>query len=129
MDEDSTVIICSDHGFRGPYRSPRGLLLGIWMHRQTGVLIAAGPGIERSNETLEGSVFDIAPTVLALLGEPVARDMDGFVLTEILDDDFEAANPVTYVDTYDRITSYNVCYTKLLRASPRRGACTPRSSR
>jgi len=102
MDEDSTVIICSDHGFRGPYRSPRGLLLGIWMHRQTGVLIAAGPGIAPSNETLEGSVFDITPTILALLGEPVARDMDGFVLTEILDDDFEAANPVTYVDTYER---------------------------
>ena len=101
MDEDSTVIICSDHGFRGPYRSPRGLLLGIWMHRQTGVLIAAGPGIEPSRETLDASVFDITPTVLALLGEPVARDMDGFVLTEILDDDFEAANPVTYIDTYE----------------------------
>ncbi len=102
MEEDSTVIICSDHGFRGPYRSPRGLLLGIWMHRQTGVLIAAGPGIDPSNETLDASVFDITPTVLALLGEPVARDLDGFVLTEILDDDFEAANPVTYVDTYER---------------------------
>ncbi len=102
MDEDSTVIICSDHGFRGPFRSPRGLLLGIWMHRQTGVMIAAGPGIAPSSETIEGSVFDITPTILALLGEPVARDMDGFVLTEILDDDFEAANPVTYIDTYER---------------------------
>ena len=28
--------------------------------------------------------------------------IDGFVLTEILDDDFEAANPVTYIDTYER---------------------------
>jgi len=103
IDDDSTVIICSDHGFRGPYRSPRGLLLGIWMHRQTGVMIAAGPGIQQRSDTVDASVFDITPTVLALLGEPVGRDMDGFVLTEILEDDFEAANPVTYVDTHERV--------------------------
>jgi predicted AlkP superfamily phosphohydrolase/phosphomutase len=102
MDDDSTVIICSDHGFRGPFRSPRGLLLGIWMHRQTGVMIAAGPGIDHTTEPLEASVFDITPTILALLGEPVARDMDGFVLSEIINDDFEAAHPVTYVETYER---------------------------
>ncbi len=102
LEEDTTVIICSDHGFRGPYRSPDGIRLGIWMHRQTGVMIAAGPGIEPAEETQDASVFDITPTVLALLGEPVGRDMDGFVLTELLDDSFEEANPVTYIDTHER---------------------------
>ena len=101
IDENSTVIICSDHGFRGPFRSPRGLLLGIWMHRQNGVMVAAGPGIKPSTEILEASVFDVTPTILALLGEPIGRDMDGFVLTEILDDDFEARSPVTYIDTHE----------------------------
>jgi len=102
VDDDSTVILCSDHGFRGPVRTPQGLKLGIWMHRPVGVLAAAGPGIVPSNRQVDASVFDITPTVLALFGEPVGRDMDGFVLTEMLDPDLLAANPVTYVDTHER---------------------------
>jgi len=100
LEEGTTVIVCSDHGFRGPHRSESGLKLGIWMHREVGVLAAAGPGIRRS-AAAEGSVFDITPTILALFGEPVARDMDGFVLSEILDERLLEHRPVTYVATYE----------------------------
>jgi predicted AlkP superfamily phosphohydrolase/phosphomutase len=54
-------------------------------HRTTGVLIAHGPAF-RAGSTPEGAtLLDIAPTVLHLLGVPVPADMDGRVLTEILD--------------------------------------------
>ncbi len=108
VDENSTVIICSDHGFRGPFRSPRGIKLGIWMHREIGVLTAAGPGIAHLSERMNGSVFDITPTLLALYDIPVGRDMDGFILSEMLDEEFMASRPVSYVPTHEsgsRVTS------------------------
>ena len=102
LDEGTTVIVLSDHGFRGPYRDREGLHLGTWMHRPIGVFAAAGPTIAASPErTEDASVMDIAATVLALLGEPVARDMDGYVLTDIIDEGFLKRHPVEYVDTYE----------------------------
>ncbi len=101
VDENSTIIICSDHGFRGPFRSTQGIKLGIWMHREIGVLTATGPGIAHLSERVNGSVFDITPTLLALYGIPVGRDMDGFVLSEILDESFMASRPVSYVPTHE----------------------------
>jgi predicted AlkP superfamily phosphohydrolase/phosphomutase len=102
VDESSTIVLCSDHGFRGPVRTPDGLKLGIWMHRPIGVLAAKGPGILKTDEEIDASVFDITPTLLALFGEPVGRDMDGFVLTDMLDPEFVGAGGPTYVDTYER---------------------------
>ncbi len=101
VDENSTVIICSDHGFRGPFRSPEGIRLGISMHREIGVLAAAGPGIARLSERVNGSVFDITPTLLALYNVPVGRDMDGFVLSEILDEEFMASRAVSYIPSHE----------------------------
>jgi hypothetical protein len=48
------------------------------------------------------NVLDLTPTILALLGEPVGRDMDGFVLTGLIDEGHLADYPVTYLDTYER---------------------------
>lgn len=102
VDENSTVIICSDHGFHGPRRTKEGLQLGIQMHRELGVLAAAGPGIRKGGSPAAPSVLDITPTILALLGEPVGRDMDGFVITEMIDPARLSRAPVAYVDTYER---------------------------
>ncbi len=101
IDENTTLIICSDHGFRGPHQSEHGLRFGIWMHGPLGVLAAAGPGIAERGEVGEASVFDVTPTLLALYGLPVARDMDGFVLNEVIADGRLEARPVSYVDTYE----------------------------
>jgi hypothetical protein len=101
IDENSTVIVCSDHGFKGPVRTKDGLKLGIDMHRELGLLAAAGPGVRSGGSLANANVLDLTPTILALFGEPVGRDMDGFVLTGLIDEDFLAAHPVTYVDTYE----------------------------
>ena len=51
-----------------------------------GLLLAVGDGI-RAGAMLHGaSVLDVAPTILYLMGLPVARDMEGRVLTEMLDE-------------------------------------------
>ncbi len=101
IDGDSTVVLCSDHGFRGPYRSPQGLKLGTWMHGPVGILAAAGPGIRPGTSVRDASVFDITPTLLTLFGEPVGRDMDGFVIEDMLDASLLNRQPVAYVDTYE----------------------------
>jgi predicted AlkP superfamily phosphohydrolase/phosphomutase len=55
-------------------------------HRMEGVFIASGPAFRAGAPLDEGAnLLDIAPTVLHLLGIPVPGDMDGRVLTEILD--------------------------------------------
>ncbi len=60
-------------------------------HRMEGVLIAAGPPFRPGSAPENANLLDIAPTVLHLLGVPVPDDMDGRVLTEILDPAFAPA--------------------------------------
>ncbi|MCK4679533.1 hypothetical protein KAT82_00250, partial [bacterium] len=70
--------------------------------RELGILAAVGPGIRRGVTLANANVLDLTPTILALLGEPVGRDMDGFVLTGLIDEGHVADHPITYVDTYER---------------------------
>lgn len=63
-------------------------------HRLDGVLIMQG-GPMRSGVTFsDARIIDVAPTVLYLLGLPVPEDMDGRVLTEAIDEEFVAVNPI-----------------------------------
>jgi predicted AlkP superfamily phosphohydrolase/phosphomutase len=54
-------------------------------HRMHGVLIACGPHIAKGAAVSKAHIVDLAPTVLHVLGCPIPDDMDGRVLTEILD--------------------------------------------
>jgi predicted AlkP superfamily phosphohydrolase/phosphomutase len=54
-------------------------------HRMEGILIAAGPAFLPGSSPCQADLLDIAPTVLHLLGVPVPADMDGHILTELLD--------------------------------------------
>ncbi len=55
-------------------------------HRMEGVFIAQGPAFH-PGATLadDANLLDIAPTILRLLGVPLPADLDGRVLTEVLD--------------------------------------------
>ncbi|HEV8267300.1 MAG TPA: alkaline phosphatase family protein [Thermoanaerobaculia bacterium] len=61
-----------------------------------GFVLLSGPGIRRGARLTSASVVDLAPTLLVLAGEPIARDMDGRVLAEAFDARYaeEAAIPV-----------------------------------
>jgi predicted AlkP superfamily phosphohydrolase/phosphomutase len=54
-------------------------------HRMDGMLVASGTAFRNGSAPEGATLMDIAPTVLHLLGVPVPADMDGRVLTEILD--------------------------------------------
>ena len=54
-------------------------------HRMEGIFIGTGPGFKAGSKPDGADLLDIAPTVLHLLGVPVPDDMDGRVLTEVLD--------------------------------------------
>jgi predicted AlkP superfamily pyrophosphatase or phosphodiesterase len=71
------------------------------VHHLDGIAIFYGPGVEPGGCVADGSVLDVTPTVLALLGMPVGRDMDGRVLTDAVTTEFLKENPITYIDTYD----------------------------
>jgi len=99
---ETTVIVCSDHGFRAsglvakPYEAQSG------EHDLHGLFVAAGPAIRRGAEPREPRIFDIAPTLLAILGLPIARDFDGRVLREILAPDVLEDAPAP-IESWDRL--------------------------
>jgi hypothetical protein len=89
------------------------LVSGHHPHAIPGVMIAAGVGIRPPDTPptidalaaddlpLVGSVLDVTPTLLALLGIPVGEDMAGRVRSEWIDPDWLARHPVSTVPTHD----------------------------
>ena len=66
-----------------------------------GFLIAVGDGIRAGARLADASVLDVAPTILYLMGLPVARDMEGRVMTEILEEDFARSQTVSVIPSYE----------------------------
>jgi len=122
VSKDSVVMVVSDHGFEASGRLPQPRPAGEYaeafeqeraealakgtvtlgqpgQHTLDGIFIAAGGPI-RKGVAASGSVLDIAPTILALMGLPVPSDMKGRVLTEVLEPDFLARHPVRSIPSY-----------------------------
>ncbi|MHC4472396.1 MAG: alkaline phosphatase family protein [Planctomycetota bacterium] len=104
-DENTVIIVVSDHGFRsGPLRLKEGSefhdqAAARW-HRRYGVFLAWGKGVRAGAKVGGASVYDITPTVLGLMGFPLAEDMhpEGKFLAEA----FEITPPERTVKTYER---------------------------
>ncbi len=70
-------------------------------HDKQGIIIVSGKNISQ-NKTLEtATIYDITPTILYVMGLPVAKDMKGKVLIEAMDNDLLRRNPIRYIDTYE----------------------------
>jgi predicted AlkP superfamily phosphohydrolase/phosphomutase/Flp pilus assembly protein TadD len=84
-EEDGAVLlVTSDHGFKWGSDRPCGFAAGGWStaafwHRRAGVFAAWGAGVAPAPETATrpASLFDVAPTILALLGLPADPRMPG----------------------------------------------------
>ncbi len=77
---ETTVVLVSDHGYHAGVQRPverAGAENPVASHRYFGMAVLHGPGIQRGERLFGGSVLDVAPTVLHLLGLPVGADMDG----------------------------------------------------
>jgi predicted AlkP superfamily phosphohydrolase/phosphomutase len=68
-----------------------------------GFLLAIGDGVRPGAVIRGASVLDVAPTILYLMGLPVARDMGGRVLTEVLEDEFAWSHPLTFIPSYESL--------------------------
>lgn len=68
-------------------------------HRMDGIVFVHGPGVRPGVQLAEASILDIAPTVLALMGEPIPAAMDGHVLERALQPELYAALQVRVADS------------------------------
>ena len=72
-----------------PYIVPNNVPRG-W-HREEAIFIAYGANIKKGKELECCAIYDIAPTVLHLMGVHVPNDMDGRVLKDIFSEASDAA--------------------------------------
>jgi type I phosphodiesterase/nucleotide pyrophosphatase len=64
-----------------------------------GFLLAYGAAVAPARQS-RGAVVDVAPTLLYFLGLPVARDMDGFVRTDLFTRAFNEERTITFIPSY-----------------------------
>jgi len=120
LPRDTTVMIMSSYGFRWGKNRPRNMPNGgaaLSDHRNPGVFIAYGPHVAANRGTHGLSVYDVAPTVLTLLGLPQSMEMPGHVATWAFSD----VAPLTSV----RVVSYGEFVNNKPVAAPARIAEGP----
>jgi len=84
LPAETTVIVMSAHGFRWGRTRPRQQPHGnaaLADHRNPGVFIAYGNHVVHNGSNHPFSVFDVTPTVLAILGLPQSSEMPGHAAT------------------------------------------------
>ena len=102
LSDDTTVMIVSAHGFHWDRSRPRMPSIGrtaLTDHRNPGIFIAYGNHVAVSGGYHSLSLYDVAPTVLALLGLPKSVEMPGNYAGWV----FRDITPVTSV----RVVSYS----------------------
>lgn len=101
-DDSWTVMIVSDHGFASDRSRPQSTDSRIghgaaadW-HRRFGILILSGAHVAVGATIDEASIYDIAPTLMALFGQPIPESWPGRVLAGALAPEFFDTHPVLY---------------------------------
>lgn len=101
--EEATVMLISDHGFHPDHlrpkeipKEPAGPALE---HSPYGIICMKGPGIKKGEQIFGANLLDITPTILALYGLEVGRDMDGKVLVNAFEDKMN----IKSVDSWENI--------------------------
>jgi predicted AlkP superfamily phosphohydrolase/phosphomutase len=92
IDEKTILMVVSDHGWDRGSGHP---------YAPAGAFITTGKYIEKGCRVGGAGIYDITPTILYLLGLPVAEDMDGRPVISCLTPDFVDNNPLKYISTYE----------------------------
>lgn len=104
------LVVVSAYGAEGPggWRETKRLLL-----RQPamegylgsdGVLLFLGEGIQSGPMLRSAELVDLVPTLLYGLGLPIARDLNGAVITAAFDTGFLARHPLTFLPSYEALS-------------------------
>ncbi|HEV8337356.1 MAG TPA: alkaline phosphatase family protein [Candidatus Polarisedimenticolia bacterium] len=98
MDQHSTLVVLSDHGFKPVFFPGKPTTSG--HHRLEGILALYGRGIA-PGATIEGATLvDVLPTVFALIGEPISRQLPGKILAGAFSELGAERRKAAYVDAY-----------------------------
>ena len=101
IDDDTTVIIMSDHGFESGYKRilkmPKVNAAPALDHRQFGIFVAMGPNIKKGEKLFGLNLIDIAPTLLHHFDLPLGKDMDGKVILDM----FQKTTSPKYIDSWE----------------------------
>ena len=100
---DTTVILCSDHGFHSDHLRPREIpnvpAGPAEQHRPLGIFVMHGPGVKQDEIVYGASLLDVAPTILNLFGLPAGLDMPGRTLLEAM----ENPAPLERIPGWDQV--------------------------
>ncbi len=105
VDDDTIVVLVSDHGFHPDHLRPVALPLKeepaapALEHSPYGIFVAKGPGIKKDERIYGASLIDMCPTMLAMLGLPIAKDFDGKILMNI----FEEPVDFDVIDSWENV--------------------------
>jgi predicted AlkP superfamily phosphohydrolase/phosphomutase len=103
IDDDTTVVIVSDHGFHSDHLRPRFVPQvpsgPAVEHAPFGIFVAMGPNIKKGERIYGASILDVTPTILSLFDLPIGRDMHGKPLNEIYIEQKENK----YIDSWEKV--------------------------
>lgn len=103
VDDDTTVILLSDHGFHSDHLRPNSLpkepAAPAHEHRHFGILAMRGPQFKKGEKIYGSRLLDITPTLLQLYGLPVGKDMEGNVLVQAFKDPIQ----VETIDSWEQV--------------------------
>ena len=115
---ETTVILCSDHGFHPDHLRPRQIphepAGPAVEHRDYGVFLMAGPGIREDTLIHGTSLLDITPTILSIYDLPVGADMHGKVLV----DAFDSPREVQSIPSWDQVEGEDARHDPALVTDP-----------
>ena len=104
------LAVVSAYGFEAPegWRRLRAIVSGrrtngLYQQAPDGLFVMMGDGIKQGEFLKDVELIDIMPTLLYSLGFPIARDLDGQVLTGAFSSAFLARNPLTVVPSYETL--------------------------
>ena len=80
-----------------------GNIYGKADHEIEGLFMSYGEAI--NNKRLDADIYDIMPTILYLMGVAIPEDVDGRVLTEIINRDFVEKNEIRFETAKERVAS------------------------
>lgn len=108
--EPRILAVVSPYGYEAPTGMRRlgalaaGRSLEGFSHQAPdGVLMLVGEGVRPGTFLEQAELIDVFPSLLYALGLPIARDLDGRVLTSAFSSTFLARQPLTFVPSYDTL--------------------------
>ncbi len=117
-NDDTTIILISDHGFQSGQLRPRHIPSEpagpAAQHRKYGILVMKGPQIKSDDIIFGPNLLDICPTILSIFDLPVAEDMDGKPLM----DAFQTTPTIKTIDSWDNLAGDSRMHASTVQLDP-----------